>query len=172
MAHVDRHIQEAVRESFPSPHDASPQLSLGLFPCLVESLGFLQVCCLADIARRVISHQFRMYYREEFDLWYGSIEAFLHARQIPHTIRLFLADPRWANDPLQVDRFWFPNMKELVFLTYIVEERGLPVWTKDRCEAFYCRAYRRSGARSPHLAATRPSIHAPSSMLPRSVPVV
>lgn len=34
-------------------------------------------------------------------------------------------------------------MKEVIFLTYIIEERGYPVWTADRCDAFFYHLQRR-----------------------------
>lgn len=137
MARLDWYIQEAVRIPLLYTQDPPYQLSLALFPCLEESLGFLQVCHMADAAGRVISHQCRMYYREEFELWYNTIESYLHHRHVPLTIRTFLTDTLWDHNPPQLDHFWFPSMKEVIFLTYIIEERGYPVWTADRCDAFF-----------------------------------
>ena len=137
MVRLDRHIQEAVQ--IVSPHSNSPsrQLSLGLTPCLVSSLGFLQVCQLADTTRRAISHQYRMVYREEFNLWYATPESYLRDRRVPPSIRSFLIDDFWNGHPPQADQYWFPSMHEVVFLTYIIEERGYPVWTSERCDSFY-----------------------------------
>ena len=145
MARLDGYLQEAVR----FPQDPSSQRSLALFPFLEESLGFLQVCHVADAARRVVRHQCRMYYREKFELWYNSIEAYLHDRKVPLPVRTFLTDTIWDNNPPQLASFWFPTMKEVVFLTYIVEEIGCPVWTADRCDAFFYHLQRPYN-KSPH----------------------
>lgn len=143
MALFDRQIHDAFRESSLASPDKPYQLSLALFPCLIESLGFYHVCSLADIARRSISHQYRMYYREEFDLWYGTVESFLQARQSPTSVYQFILDKDWEVAPPFVDRFWFPSMKELVLLTFIMEQRGYPVWTPERFDAFNIRRERK-----------------------------
>lgn len=143
MARLDWYIHEAVRTPLPFPQEPPRQLSLALFPCLEESLGFLQICHLADAVRRVISHQCRMYYREEFDLWYHVVESYLIDRKVPKVIRIFLTDTAWDKNPPQLENFWFPSMKEIILLTYIVEERGYPVWTPELCNAFFYHLHRR-----------------------------
>ena len=151
LALFDRQIHEAFRESHLTAPDKPYQLSLALFPCLKESLGFYHVCSMADIARQSISHQYRMYYREEFDIWYGTVESYLQARQSPTTVYQFILDKNWDATPPFVDRFWFPSMKELVLLTFIMEQRGYPVWTPERFDTFSIRHERKtriSGTRS------------------------
>ncbi len=76
MVRLDRHILEAVQIVSPQTGSPARQLSLGLAPCLIDSLGFLQVCQLAHATSQVISHQFRMYYREEFNIWYATMTVF------------------------------------------------------------------------------------------------
>lgn len=157
MAFPDRHIQEAVHSSLPQMLDCSPQRSLALLPCFAESLGFYQVCCLADAARRVTSHQFRMYYREEFSLWFENASAYLLSRDIPQDIRLFLLDNWWKGRSPRIDRFTFHDMQEVVFLTFITEKRGWPVWTKERCEAFFYRFDTRKWR--PDMKSVRNDVH-------------
>ncbi|MBM3262384.1 MAG: hypothetical protein FJY97_03025 [candidate division Zixibacteria bacterium] len=139
MVLPDRHIQEAVRHAFPNPLDCPPQRSLALLPCLAESVGFFQVCCLASAARMVTSHQFRMVYQEEFGLWFENAGAFLLAREVPREIRSFFLDTWWDDRAPGIDRFTFHSMQELILLTFIAEERGYSVWNRERCEAFYYR---------------------------------
>ena len=155
MVRMDRHILEAVQVVTPQTRSPARQLSLGLAPCLIDSLGFLQVCQLARATSQVVSHQFRMYYREEFNIWYATIDAYLRDRRVPVPIRSFLTESTWNDYPPQLDQYWFPNMREVVFLTYIIEERGYPVWTSDRCEAFY---YRRGAERSRSGTRRRPRL--------------
>lgn len=137
MIRLDRHIQEATVSAVPRSRQPVSQLCLGLSPLFAESVGFLQVCQFADAASQALSHQHRMYYREELDLWYATLDEYLHDRHVPSPIHAFLADPIWNNHPPHISRFWFPSMREIVFLTFIVEARGYPVWTVDRFEAFY-----------------------------------
>ena len=86
MARLDWYIQEAVRLPLPYKQDPPYQLSLALFPCLEESLGFLQVCHMADAAGRVISHQCRMYYREEFELCWSNQKGYVDGFFLPETV--------------------------------------------------------------------------------------
>lgn len=157
MIRLDRHIQEATTSAVPRPRWPASQLWLGLFPLLTESVGFLQVCQLADAASRALSHQHRMYYREEFNLRHATIDEYLLERHVPPPIHAFLTDPVWNDHPPQTGRVWFPSMREVVFLTFIVEERGYPVWTADRFEAFYHQAGRpgRSHERRSHHSGGR-----------------
>lgn len=137
MIRLDRHIQEATEFAVPRSRQPVSQLCLGLFPLFTESVGFYQVCHLTDAVSQALSHQQRMYYWEEFNLWYTSINDYLHTRHIPLSLLAFLTDQTWDDHPPQAGHFWFPSMREVVFLTFIAEARGYPVWTADRLEAFY-----------------------------------
>lgn len=137
MTRLDRQLKEAAQCVLRPDQSPAHQLWLGLPSFFVDSIGFFQVCHLADATRQAISHQHRMYYREEFNLWYATIDAYLRDRQVPAAIRTFLTDSTWNECPPPTGPFWFPTMHEVVFLSYIMEMRGYPVWTAERCEAFY-----------------------------------